>query len=349
MQFNNTVSQQSIGSQNKSTLPRPSGNSSMYSVQPQNILSLTSGSLPNGLISRGNTNVQNTNARVAPVVNRNIPAPRPLGSSNMGNMQQQTPPLIPTQPSPNYGPSYYADQLNKTTQDINNLTNEKAPSIAAPLDKFGIGGIGRRLSDAQLADYTARLAPLEQTQSLNAGLVTGTRPQTLSPTDMSYSQFSSPSDINSSNQSSTHGRVFNAGQIAGTQSLGSQDVGYSQQTHQLDNAQGILNGLFQGYTDFGLVPVNEWKNRIATLTSNGQLAGIQVALANAAQSLPDGSAAKAKLLAMGDLANSSPHAIKQALETAKLAIQGQQAAGRTTAGQAHSTGSFSGMANGGAF
>lgn len=227
----------------------------------------------------------------------------------------------------NYAKTYAAFQdalrnnLSNRTQTTTNDTNTTGQ----------INTLGNLAVSSASAGVNAAAANRESRVNALSSLFNMAAPKTLSPTDYAYSPIDDINSINEGNQSSTYGRTFNAGQAAGTQALGTQSVNNDVKIGTINNTQSVLNGLFSGYTDFGLVPLTEWKNKIAALTSSGQIASLQTLLNSVASQVEDGSIKQQLQSVSGNLANSSPSTIQAALNAAKAYITAQQGAIRTTA------------------
>ena len=169
---------------------------------------------------------------------------------------------------------------------------------------------------------------------------------------MIYNALQSPDEINNQNMSSGRGRVFNSGVINAQAGLGAQSVENQTKIAKLDESQKFLGGLFNGQTNLGLVPLNEWKNKIQALASSGQISSLVTALNGIAEQLPEGSQKQELLKGLqGDLSNMSPLAIQKALETASAQIGTQNTAIQNVIGgnQGGNQGGFTGYTNGGAF
>ena len=241
--------------------------------------------------------------------------PKPTG----GVMQNFPQSPQPAQPQGNP----YANFQMGIAQQQKDLASAYAPRVAAPYGRMDFGGYQQKMSDYERRNLDTQLAGLGAASTTGQGLLSASLPQSIGPTDYAYDPLQGAGAANQG-AGSAFDRVSRAGALGAAQTLGGQQVSQQADIGTIQNVQGTLNGLFTGYTNFGLVPLNEWKNKINALTSSGQLAALQTTLAGAAAQLPDGDIKNQLQQASGNLANSSPAAIKSALDAAIAYKQAQQ-------------------------
>lgn len=207
----------------------------------------------------------------------------------------------------------------------NNLANRaqtktNAGNTTGQLDVLGnlaVQGASAGL-DAATRAREAQLTGLNQLFEMGA-------PRTISPTDLAYSPLDGIDNINTANQGSGAGRVFNSGALAGRQAQGAQSVQFNQQ-------QGTINSLIQSLggsdsNNIPIVPIQKFINQIKSGTSSPELAAFQATLGSVAQVLAATNPTLAETLTNQDkLKSATPQTIISAIQAAQQAILAQQQA-----------------------
>lgn len=254
-------------------------------------------------------------------------------------------------------PSIYTQSSERLARDTNQALADAALSPDQTKSYFeGRTGMIQDLASKRAANLSSVMDQNRQQQQLGlAGVKQAfdiAQPRTIGPSDMVYNALQSNDDINNRNQSSAFTRNFNVGQNNAASDLGAQSVGNATKIAKLDESQKLLGGLFNGQNNLGLVPLNEWKNKIQALASSGQISSLVTALNGIAEQLPEGSQKQELLKGLqGDLSNMSPLAIQKALEAASAQIGTQNTAIQNVIGgnQGGNQTGFTGYTNGGAF
>lgn len=241
-------------------------------------------------------------------------------------------------------PSRYTQASERLARDTNQALADAALSPDQTKSFFeGRTGMIQDLASKRAANLSSVMGENRAQQELGLKGVGQAfemaKPQTISPTDMAYSPLQGINEINQANQASGFGRVARAGQLGAIQGLGGQTVENQARQQKLNESQQFLSGLFGNYTNLGLVPLNEWKNKIKALGSSGQIASVVTALNAVAEQMPEGSQKQELLKGLqGDLSNMSPSTIQKALETASAQIGTQNTAIQNVINQGQNTG-----------